>query len=183
MYNPSHSFDFLKSWLCLWAQPWKVLDTPQSGRLNQNQTFLLVWVVFHCAEQNPFLLSSCPFSTSLIREQRSGSGLFSILPPPSTPGAAELKKPWEKLRVVCLVHFLWVRRRPWGRLRLGGSQTLSQLLLSQPPGQWVGWTWNEPEIQYFTDILSDITVGLWCLATSKPKHHSWKLVASGTCHY
>lgn len=28
MYNPSHSFDFLKSWFSLWAQSWKVMDTP-----------------------------------------------------------------------------------------------------------------------------------------------------------
>lgn len=85
MYNPSHSFDFLKSWFSLWAQSWKVLDTPQSGKQNQNQTFLLVWVVFHFPEQKPFLLSSCPFSTSLIKEQRNGSDLFLVLPPPSPP--------------------------------------------------------------------------------------------------
>lgn len=51
MYNPSHSFDFLKSWFSLCAQSWKVMDTLRSGTQIENQTFLLVWVVLHFPEQ------------------------------------------------------------------------------------------------------------------------------------
>lgn len=168
MYNPSHSFDFLKSWFSLWAQSWKVLDTPQSGKQNQNQTFLLVWVVFHFPEQKPFLLSSCPFSTSLIKEQRNGSDLFPILPPPFPAGAAELKL-WEKLSVVCMVHFLWVRRRPWGRLGLGGLQPLSQLLLSSHQAS----RWSIPKMSLNPDFQT-LSISL---TTSKRKSPAWKLVS------